>query len=562
MFSDTNFHLTNLPNFIRILAFGLSFILGSLFVAAQPKKTNSEKAKPENILLGTIGPHRAWVKLKAIDAYFNPDYEGSKDWNNEATLSFSISPEVRPKILQLDLTKEWLVQSISLLPEGRNLKFERDRDFIWVEFPSTIKLKDSFLLKVNYTGKPRVAKNPPWDAGISQKKDSEGKLWWAYTSQGKGAYTFIPCIEHPTVEPERVRVTFTHPDTLAYIGNGIKTGSIALDARKRSSTFQTSYPINLYSISFQIGNYAVWDTSISINGKLLPFRLSFLKPNIIEAKKKLFPEAVQMLEAYNEMFGEYPFKRDGFGLVEVPYWGMEHQSAVAYGNKFKQNDYGFDFILVHEAGHEYWGNSISCDDVADLWIHEGFCTYTETLLLEKRKGKELALRYLQGQRKSINNDRPLLGKRGINDQSVYNTDIYYKGAWVLHTLRSLTDNDSSFFAALRLMNERYKYRTINSDTIAQFFNSSLKPNLGQVMLSMLNQKAYLSIKLKKENGDYYFKLGDEWGKQALDLTLTLGKFSEPINSKNWTKFLPKKNIDFKDLRQEINLKYLFSIVEE
>jgi aminopeptidase N len=240
-----------------------------------------------------------------------------------------------------------------------------------------------------------------------------------------------------------------------------------------------SYPINNYNITLNIADYANFkDVYTAGDGEKLDLDYYVLKPNLEKAKVH-FKQVKPMLACYEKYFGKYPFWKDGYALVETPYWGMEHQSAVAYGNNYKTNEYGFDFIIIHESGHEYFGNSLSCNDHAEMWIHESFTTYMEALYVECTQGYEKSIKYLAKQKAGIRNTEPLIGPLGVN-YSQPDSDIYYKGTWMLHTLRNVVNDDKIWFETLKGLTAKFNISQVTTEQIISYFNEKTGKNLSSI----------------------------------------------------------------------------------
>jgi aminopeptidase N len=333
-------------------------------------------------------------------------------------------------------------------------------------------------ITVYYGGAPRVAKNPPWDGGFQFVKDADGYDFIATSCQGIGASIWWPNKDHSSEEPDSMRITATVPRPLMNVSNGRLLGVVENPDSTRTFDWFVSNPINNYGVNLNIGHYIHW--SDTLHGKKGILDLDFyVLPYNEEKGRKQFVQAKMMLKAFEHWFGPYPFYEDGFKLVETPYLGMEHQSSVTYGNGFSNGYLGrdlsntgwglkFDFIIIHESGHEWFANNITYKDAADMWIHESFTNYAEALYLDYYFGKEAATDYVVGIRSGIQNDKPIIGEYNVNKRG--SKDMYNKGGNVLHTLRHSIADDVLFRDILRGLNETFYHQTVTSKQIEDYIS--------------------------------------------------------------------------------------------
>lgn len=379
--------------------------------------------------------------------------------------------------LQIDLFQELAISKI-IDSRGNSLHFFREHNAVFVDFPKEIAVNESFSIEIFYSGKPKIAKNPPWDGGFVWSKDVYGTDWIGVACEGIGASLWWPNKDHLSDEPDSMRMAFTIPANLMVVSNG-QLEDVKHEANYKTYVWKVTYPINNYNVTFYIGDFIHW--SDTFQGIEDTFALNYyvLKGNL-EKSKKHFQQVKPMLNCYEKYLGPYPFPRDGFALVEAPYLGMEHQSAIAYGNKYKPGYDGmdfsmlgltFDYIIIHEAGHEYWGNSVSMKDIADMWIHEGFCNYSEVIYLECMYGSDIALKYANSWKYRVLNDKPIIGQYDVNNQG--STDMYYKGALMLHTLRWLVNNDVLWWNCLRSIQHDFRFKTTDTQELVTYMNQKL-----------------------------------------------------------------------------------------
>ena len=388
--------------------------------------------------------------------------------------------------IQIDLFESLKIHSIEF--EEKILEFERIHNAVFVNFPRVINVNEKINFKVMYSGKPRVAVNPPWDGGFSWEKDKNGNSWIGVSCQGLGASSWWPCKDHQSDEPDSMNITSTVRYPLQVISNGKKKSdktffSEKLQSKANKSSWFVSYPINNYNVTLCIGDYKYFNDFHVNNYDTLELDYYVLKYNYNKAKDH-FQQVKPMLACFEKYFGPYPFYKDGYTLIETPYLGMEHQSAIAYGNNYLPGYNGnrqfisgldFDYIIIHETGHEWWGNSITTNDIADMWIHEGFCTYSEVLYVECIYGYDIMLDYVNNQKRSVRNDKPIIGPYNVNKKG--SNDMYQKGSLMLHTLRSLIDNDSLWFLIIKGISEEFKYQIVDGAEIIDYINEKVDLDL-------------------------------------------------------------------------------------
>lgn len=411
------------------------FSIGFLVLQSNVIATASDSVR------GKLTPRRAAINMLHYDLDLRLNLKDST-LAGVVTGKFMLDKPVDS--LQLDLDARWRVQGVRL----------NDQPVTISRVGNTVRFAAKSLLKstpnkwtVEYAGKPMVSKNPPWTAGFVFKQDNAGKPWIGVACEGEGASTWWPCKDHPSDEPEEGVTQTAHYDpNLLYVANGRMIKDEVVNG-ERATTWKVTKPINLYNVTFNLADYVrIQDTYPGAKG-ILDLDYYVLRANKEKAEKH-FKQAHTMLSAFEDAFGPYPYYEDSYKLVETSYWGMEHQSCVAYGNNYKNNGYGFDFILVHESGHEWWGNQVSVSDHADLWIHESFCTYSELVLLERMDSTRVK-DYLKSWRRQIGNNEPMVGPYGVGYSGWQDNDIYHKGAMLIHTMRQMMGDDKVFRSLLR-----------------------------------------------------------------------------------------------------------------
>ena len=381
--------------------------------------------------------------------------------------------------MQIDLAQNMEVMRIEF--EQKELEYSREFDAVYINFPRLLTKGEQANVKVWYSGYPREAVNAPWDGGFSWKKDDNGNPWIGVSCQGLGASVWWPCKDHQSDEPDSMLITCT----ARYPSKIVSNGDLRKDTSEWNQYFNSwvnvsewfvSYPINSYNVTLNIGDYVHFSEAYISKNDTLRMDYYVLHDNLDKAKEH-FKQVKPMMECFEKYFGAYPFWNDGYALVETPYLGMEHQSAIAYGNDYLAGYHGntrfidglnFDFIIVHESGHEWWGNSITTNDIADMWVHEGFCTYSEVLYVECMYGYDAMLSYVNNQQRSVKNDKPVIGTYHVNAEG--SSDMYNKGSLMLHTLRSLIEDDELWFEMIKGIANDFKHETVDGQEIINYIN--------------------------------------------------------------------------------------------
>lgn len=410
--------------------------------------------------------------------------------------------------IQVDLFDNLVIDSI--VWNNQALKYNREFNAVFIDFPKIVAENNNEKITFYYSGKPTIAKHAPWDGGFVFSKDKQGKPWVGVACQGFGASSWIPCKDSQTDEPDLgATIKVAVPNGLMNVSNGRLTGSEDLKNGYTRWDWEVKNPINSYDITLNIADYEHFGE----NYKGLDLDYYVLKENIEKAKIQ-FEQVKPMLDCFQEKFGEYPFKEDGYKLVETSYLGMEHQSAVAYGNKYKNGYLGsdlsrsgvgskFDFIIIHESGHEWFGNSITSKDLADMWIHEGFTQYSEIVYAECTQGYEKAMLYAKGLRFNVKNDKPIIGHYGVNNEG--SGDMYPKGALLLNTLRHVINNDVLWWKIIKDFATTYKHQIIDTETVVSFFNEKTGKNLTPIFNQYLRYTTIPKLELKQTGKKLYYK---------------------------------------------------------
>ena len=441
-----------------------------------------EKFTLADELRGSITPQRAWWDLQHYSIEVDV-FAQTKSLSGTNTITYRVlSPN---STMQIDLQEPMRIDLVT--QNGEEIEIESIGNAHFLDLKQSQEIGAKNKVTIHFSGTPREALNAPWDGGLVWSKDSNGIDFIASANQGIGASVWWPVKDHPQDEPDNgVDLFITTPKDLVGVGNGRLIEEIE-NKDTKTWHWQVVNPINSYGVNINVGDYVTFsETYNGLNGKL---DLSYwvLRDNL-EIAKEQFKQAPLMLEAFEYWFGPYPFYEDSFKLVEAPYLGMEHQSSVTYGNKYKNGYLGrdlsgtgwgleFDFIIIHEAGHEWFANNITNKDVADMWIHEGFTAYSENLYLNYHFGKKAASEYVIGTKRSIQNDTPLIGTYNRNNRG--SNDMYYKGANILHTLRQLIADDQKWRAILQGLNKDFYHQTVTSHQVERYISEKSGIHLTQ-----------------------------------------------------------------------------------
>lgn len=448
---------------------------------------SQSKTTRADTLRGSITPERAWWDL----GYYHLSVEifpETKTIKGTNLVKYRVKSE--HQTLQIDLQEPLKITSI--VQNGENLDFKREGAAHFISLKKKQVPGQAEELLISYEGTPTEAIRPPWDGGITWTKDANGKHYIASSNQGIGSSIWWPTKDHPADEVDSLMISVTVPNGLMDVSNG---RLVKVDKGENTSTYHwaVANPINDYGVNINVGDYVHFGEKYAGEKGQLDMDYYVLKDNLEKAKTH-FQDAGRMMKAFEHWFGPYPFYEDGFKLVDAPYLGMEHQSSVTYGNGYQNGYRGrdlsgtgwgmkFDFIIIHEAGHEWFANNITYQDVADMWIHESFTNYSESLFLDYHYGKAAGQEYVRGTRMSIANDIPVIGKYGINQRG--SGDMYYKGGNLLNMLREILNDDEKWRGILRGLNQEFYHQTVTTqqveDYISKAFGMDLQPVFDQYL---------------------------------------------------------------------------------
>jgi aminopeptidase N len=475
-----------LPLLLSPLAFQ-SVCAQSAAVHPRPQQTVAPPTHADS-LRGSITPERAWWDATFYDLHVRVSPADSSI-SGYTGITYAVLAPARE--MQIDLQEPLVVDSIT--QNHRVLNARRDGNAFFASLLESQRVGEHKTIVVYYHGRPRVALRPPWDGGFTWTRDSLGNRWVATSNQGLGASVWWPNKDTQADEPDSQRVAITVPDSMMDVSNGrLRSTTHNADGTTTYEWFVTS-PINNYDVAVNAGSYEHYSETYAGEGGELTLDFWPLAYHL-EAAKTQWAQVRPMLACFEHWFGPYPWYADGYKLVEAPHLGMEHQSAVAYGNHF-HNGYlgrdlshtglglGWDFIIVHESAHEWFGNSITTKDIADSWVHEGFANYAESLYEECRDGKESGARYVIGTRENIKNDAPIVGEYGLNREG--SGDMYYKGGNLLHTIRQIIGDDEKWRSILRGLNKTFYHQTVTGAQVEDYISQQSGIDLSKVFAQYL-----------------------------------------------------------------------------
>ncbi len=533
--SSSKWKLMELKPYFRSLLIQTLFVILPIISQAQLLQPKAKFTRADT-LRGMLTPLRTCYDINYyhLDVKVDIDQKfisGSNEFRFTATQDF--------KQLQFDLFANLKVEKVIF--HGKVLPFTREFNAVFITFPNTIKrgIKEAFT--VYYSGNPIVAKRAPWDGGFVFSKDTEGKPWVATACEGLGASVWWPNKDHLSDEVDSMLISISVPKGLKDVSNGRLRKVTELNDGYTRFDWAVKNPINNYDVEANIGNYVHFDDIFQGEKGKLTLDYWVLPQNLDKAKKQFAENVKPMLTAFEHWFGPYPFYEDGYKLVETPYLGMEHQSGVAYGNHYQNGYLGrdlsgtgwgmkWDFIIVHESGHEWFGNNITMKDEADMWIHESFTNYSESLFVEQQFGKQAGQEYVHGTRRTILNDEPIIAPYNVNKEG--SGDMYCKGGNMLNMIRTIINNDEKWRKILRGLNKTFYHQTVTTEQIVGYINQQSGLNFTPVFDQYLRYKNIptlefrfqdkqllgrwisdvngftMPVKIKVKNGEYqYFTLG-------------------------------------------------------
>lgn len=519
----------------------------------------------QDTLFGSNTPQRIWWDVQRYDVSVTPDY-ATKSIGGKTTITYRVLTEQHNDYLQFDLQKPLQIDSIfyngKMYVNYPGKPYYRDGNHWFIPLPKAAKGSEQSLTIV-YHGVPKEAIRAPWDGGWVWTKDKQGRPWMSAACEGDGASTWFPCKDLWSDEPERgATLTINVPDNMVAVGNGrlkSKTSANGLTSFK----WEVTSPINAYNIIPYIGSYTSWaDTLQGEKGKL-DLTYWVLDYEISKARKQ-FEQVKPTIRAFEHWFGAYPFYEDGYQLVQSPYLGMEHQSAVAYGNEFgngylggdlSQTGWGlkWDYIIVHETGHEWFGNNITAKDPADMWVHEGFTDYSETLFINYHYGKEGGDIYTQGLRRNIENTSTIIGPYNVHKEG--SGDMYFKGSNLLHTIRQIIGDDEKFRQILRGLNKDFYHQTVTTKQVEDYISKQSGRDFSKVFDQYLRTVKIPTLEIKTTGNSVQYRWANAVGGFDMPVKLTSGQWLKPTTT--WQTFKKQSGVNVEvDKNFYINIKQL------
>jgi len=513
----------------------------------------------QDSLRGSVTKERAWwdVKYYDLDLKINPidsTITGSNTIQYKVVQSYNV--------MQIDLQNPMVITKI--IQDGKTLKYSREGNVFFITLVSAQDIGANKEVKIFYNGKPKVAVNPPWDGGITWKNDKNGNDFIASSCQGLGASVWWPNKDHMYDEVEGMKISVNVPGKLTDVSNGRLQNVKTLKDGTKTYTWVVKNPINNYGVNINIGDYVTFSEKYKGEKGDLDCTYYVLKDNLAKAKKQ-FKDVAKMLKAFEHWFGPYPFYEDGYKLVEAPYLGMEHQSCVTYGNGFENGYLGrdlsgtgwglkFDFIIIHESGHEWFANNITYKDIADMWIHESFTCYSESLFLEFYYGKEAGYEYVRGIRKNIQNDKPIIGHYDVNNEG--SGDMYYKGANMLHTLRQLVNNDEKWRTILRGLNSTFYHQTVTTKQIEDYLSQQVGMDLNPFFNQYLRDIRIPTLEYTFQDNTLKYRWTNIVTGFDMPVKIALNGTEFTLNPKaDWSEFTNSSKIEKVEINKDF---YVFS----
>ncbi|MFI5206983.1 MAG: M1 family metallopeptidase [Gemmatimonadales bacterium] len=481
-----------------------ALLLCPLALAAQ----DTTRFTRADTLRGANGPDRSWWDVTFYDLHtrVNPSDSSISGWNGITYL-------VKRPAQQMQIDLQVPLEVDSMVQDRRRLTYRRDGNAFFVTLSARQRAGEHRTVTVWYHGKPRIGRRLPWDGGFTFPMDSLGNQWIATANEGIGASLWWPCKDYLGDEPDSQRIAITVPDSLIDVSNGrLRSTTPNHDGTTTYEWFVTE-PINNYDVEINAGRYAHFSDTLMGEAGALTLDYWPLAYHV-EAARRQFQQVRPMLQCFEHWFGPYPWYADGYKLIETPHLGMEHQSGVAYGNHFQNGYLGrdlsrtglglqWDFIIVHESAHEWWGNSISAEDHADMWLHESFANYAEGIYTECQLGKSAGAAYMIGARRGVRNDRPVLGTFGVNHEG--SGDMYPKGGNMLLTIRAIIDDDAKWRGILRGLQRTFRHQTVSGRQVRDYISREAGVDLGKVFAQYLETTMIPSFEYRVEGGTLSYR---------------------------------------------------------
>ena len=502
----------------------------------------------QDTLRGSITPERVWWDLLHYNLDFKVD-PSSKSIEGSNLIRYEVLSQ--NQLMQIDLQPPMEITAV--LENNKELNYKRDGNVYYIQLKKNQQIGTINEIIIHFKGAPKISNNPPWDDGFTWEKDNNGTDFIATSCQGGGSSIWWPSKDHMYDEPDQgIELSITAPKHLISVANGRLIQTKESSNKTNTSTWKVVHPINNYGVNINIGDYVHFTEKYKGKKGVLDCDYYVVSYNLEKAKKQ-FKEVSRTIEAFEHWFGPYPFYEDSYKLVEVPYLGMEHQSSVTYGNGYQNGYKGidlsgtgwglkFDFIIVHESGHEWFANNITNIDIADMWIHESFTAYSENLFLDYHFGTEASNAYVTGTRKKILNDKPIIGNYDVNNSG--SSDMYYKGANMLHTLRQIIDNDEKWRSILVGLNKDFYHQTVTTKQIENYIDKFFKIDLKPFFDQYLRTIKIPTLEYKLEHNNIFYRWSNIVDGFSIPVNVFINSNSEWIKpTSRWKKLSSDININ-------------------
>ena len=512
----------------------LLFIL-SIPLTAQGIFQEKNDFTRQDSLRGMITAERSWWDLNYyhLDIKVDPENKSIKGSN---TVGYKVLKS--HNLMQIDLQEPMHITSVK--QNNKSLDFSREGNAYFIKLKRKQKPGKINYINIEYEGNPKVAIRAPWDGGLSWEKDENGIDFIATSCQGLGASVWWPNKDHMYDEVDSMLMSVNVPKHLVNVSNGRLRNIIEKDDNTKTYEWFVSNPINNYGVNINIGDYVNFSEKYDGEKGILDIDYYVLRDNLEKAKEQ-FKQVPMMLDAFEHWFGPYPFYEDSFKLVEVPYLGMEHQSSITYGNKYMQGYLGrdlsrtgwglkFDYIIIHESGHEWFANNITYKDIADMWVHEGFTCYSENLYVDYHFGKEASADYVIGSRRGIGNRKPIIGPYNVNREG--SGDMYSKGANLLHTLRQIAKDDQVWRKILRGLNKEFYHQTVTSKQIENYISENIGFDLSYVFDQYLRDYRIPVLEYTINEGALKYRWGNTIDGFNMPIEVTIDDVKQLIYPEN------------------------------
>lgn len=522
--------------FYKIIVLGIAVLVG--FKSEAQLGVGKNVFTRQDSLRGTYGSGRNWWDVMRYDIKIKVNIP-QKLISGSVDLTYKVLHSPKNGLMQIDLQEPMEIERIEYIGAGAPVHFEREGNVYWLHCNMRYETGSEKKLRIYFKGNPKTAVRAPWDGGWIWTKDSLGRDWATVACQGLGASVWYPCKDHQSDKPDNgASLTVTVPDTLIAVGNGRLASDVKNNDGTATWTWEIKSPINTYNIVPYIGKYVNFKETIQGEKGNLDLSYWVLDYNLEKAKKQ-FAVVPEMIKCFESWMGPYPFYEDSYKLIDAPHLGMEHQSGVAYGNKYSMGYLGkdlsssgwglkWDFIIIHESGHEWFGNNVTSKDIADMWVHEGFTNYSEAMFTECMYGKKAGSEYVIGLRNNIANDVPVIGPYGVNKEG--SGDMYYKGSNMLHTIRQVIDNDVLFKNILRGLGKDFYHRTVTGKQVEDYIIKKSGKDLSKIFDQYLRTTMVPELKYKKAGNFILYK----WTNVVKD-------FNMPVKLNNGKWIYPTEN---------------------